>query len=316
MDRRIFMKYGCLTPGLFGVLASCGQKPEYEPLNVTTLDATKEDSGNSKIYTAEEHPEELKGKAEGHLPQAILTGDQIQVTTPHPMEEEHHISRHQIQAESGEVIADHIFNVGVDLEAKNLFRPALPEGENIFVLSTCNLHGIWKANFSIADLLNGFEDTTLYTQDSPGRWSGKEAGHLPNVSMEDISLVVSTEHGMSEEHYISKHQVLDENGTILGENVFDPTVETETPVSRFILNRPSIGTTFKVLSHCNLHGMWEVSFPLADFESAFSEPVTYTEETPGRWAGKEAGHLPNVTMEGTILVITTEHGMTEEHYVE
>lgn len=315
MDRRIFMKFGCLTPGLFGMLAACGEKPEYTPLNVTGLDATREDSDDQKLYTAEEHPEELSAKVEGHLPQVTLVENQIQVLTPHPMDEEHHISRHQLLAASGEVIADEIFVNSEATEAKSLFRPVLPAGEEISALSTCNLHGIWKASFAIADLLNGFEDATIYTSEEPGRWAGKEAGHLPNVTMEGTSLLVTTEHGMSPEHYISKHQIRDENGSILGENTFDPAVDTETPTSKFILNRPSVGTSFKALSHCNLHGMWELTLALADFEPAFHEELIYTEENPGRWAGKEAGHLPTVTTEGSILLVTTEHAMTEEHYI-
>ncbi|MFK7827336.1 MAG: desulfoferrodoxin family protein [Oligoflexales bacterium] len=312
MDRRIFMKYGCLTPGLFGMLASCGEKPEYEPLKVTTLDANREDS--ETIYTAAAHPEELTGKAGGHLPQITLVENQIQVETPHPMEEEHYIARHQIIAENGEVIADRIFKIGVDSEAKSLFRPLMPSGDTVSALSTCNLHGIWKADYSIADLLNGFEDTTIYTQESPGRWAGKEAGHLPNVSMEGSILLVTTEHAMTEEHYISKHQVIDELGTVLNEKLFNPAEDTDA-TSRFRVERPAVGSNFIVLSHCNLHGIWQKEFAFTDFNPAFIENRIYTQDDPGQWAGKEAGHIPTITRVGLDVTITTNHAIGAEHYI-
>jgi len=43
--------------------------------------------------------------------------------------------------------------------------------------------------------------------------------------------------------------------------------------------------------------------------------VVYTAEKPGKWAGKAAGHLPKIAVNGQEVTITTTHGMSEAHFI-
>lgn len=47
----------------------------------------------------------------------------------------------------------------------------------------------------------------------------------------------------------------------------------------------------------------------------FPAGVIYTGDNPGRWAGKEGGHAPKVTVEGKSVSIVTPHPMTEKHFI-
>jgi len=54
----------------------------------------------------------------------------------------------------------------------------------------------------------------FYTKEAPGRWSGKEGSHAPNIELEQTSngtsVKIVTGHGMGNfEHYIVKHILLD-----------------------------------------------------------------------------------------------------------
>ena len=52
-------------------------------------------------------------------------------------------------------------------------------------------------------------------------------------------------------------------------------------------------------------------------EAASTYPVglVYTQEAPGRWAGKEGTHAPKVTTEARTVTIVTPHPMTEKHFI-
>jgi superoxide reductase len=47
----------------------------------------------------------------------------------------------------------------------------------------------------------------------------------------------------------------------------------------------------------------------------FPVGIVYTKEAPGRWAGKENLHVPQVTLAGGGLKILTPHPMTEQHFI-
>jgi superoxide reductase len=47
----------------------------------------------------------------------------------------------------------------------------------------------------------------------------------------------------------------------------------------------------------------------------FPAGVIYTSDNPGKWAGKEGGHAPKVTVEGSKASIVTPHPMTEKHFI-
>lgn len=43
--------------------------------------------------------------------------------------------------------------------------------------------------------------------------------------------------------------------------------------------------------------------------------IVYTKENPGKWAKKVGGHIPNVTVEGNKVTISTDHGMSKKHFI-
>jgi superoxide reductase len=49
--------------------------------------------------------------------------------------------------------------------------------------------------------------------------------------------------------------------------------------------------------------------------SNFPAGLIYTQEAPGRWAGKEGAHLPKVTVEGKNIRVVTPHPMTQKHFI-
>ena len=43
--------------------------------------------------------------------------------------------------------------------------------------------------------------------------------------------------------------------------------------------------------------------------------IIYSSKDPGKWAEKVGGHEPKVSINGKIVTITTEHGMSSKHYI-
>ncbi|MBY5979659.1 desulfoferrodoxin family protein [Ferrimonas balearica] len=95
-----------------------------------------------------------------------------------------------------------------------------------------------------------------YTQDAPGRWSKKVAGHLPVIEVDKGAgkVKVITGHEMKGyEHYIVKHTLLDGNFQFIEERLFDP-MKDAAPITEFALTNYS-GPIY-ALSMCNLHDVW------------------------------------------------------------
>ena len=98
----------------------------------------------------------------------------------------------------------------------------------------------------------------FYTQDAPGRWSKKVAGHLPSVELisggEGVTVKVLTGHEMKGyEHYIVKHMLLNEHFEFIDEKMFDP-MKDKVPMSEFSLGDYS--GRLNVVSMCNKHDVW------------------------------------------------------------
>ncbi|MBL4712903.1 MAG: hypothetical protein JKX75_10500 [Gammaproteobacteria bacterium] len=105
---------------------------------------------------------------------------------------------------------------------------------------------------------SGMAGGVYYTKDAPGRWSKKVGGHLPNIevskSSAGVSIEVITSHEMlGFDHYIIKHQVLDNNFDFITERMFDP-LKDKAPISEFSLGNYS--GRIHVLSVCNKHDTW------------------------------------------------------------
>ncbi|RUM33636.1 MAG: desulfoferrodoxin [Desulfobulbus sp.] len=43
--------------------------------------------------------------------------------------------------------------------------------------------------------------------------------------------------------------------------------------------------------------------------------VVYTKKQPGQWAKKVGSHAPEVTVDGSKVMLVTRHGMSAEHYI-
>ena len=97
-----------------------------------------------------------------------------------------------------------------------------------------------------------------YTAQNTGRWQGKEATHLPNISVEKTGekavIKIITAHEMKAyAHYIVKHVLLDKNYQFVAEKMFDPTKDSLAS-SEFSLENYS-GVIY-ALSMCNKHDVW------------------------------------------------------------
>lgn len=93
----------------------------------------------------------------------------------------------------------------------------------------------------------------FYTMEAPGRWAGKEAGHVPMIERSGNMIEVTTGHEMDGyTHYIIKHILLDENLEFVAETMFDP--QTDAPISTYDIS--GMDTALYMVSLCNKHDAW------------------------------------------------------------
>ncbi|MFH0781864.1 MAG: desulfoferrodoxin family protein [Pseudomonadota bacterium] len=43
--------------------------------------------------------------------------------------------------------------------------------------------------------------------------------------------------------------------------------------------------------------------------------IIYTKDNPGKWAGKEGSHAPQVTVTGSKVDVVTKHPMSSDHFI-
>jgi superoxide reductase len=53
----------------------------------------------------------------------------------------------------------------------------------------------------------------------------------------------------------------------------------------------------------------------AEAAAAFPPGLVFTKAAPGRWAGKEGLHAPQVTVAGSTVTVVTPHPMTAPHFI-
>ncbi len=107
--------------------------------------------------------------------------------------------------------------------------------------------------FAIATSGSGaLPSNIVYTADDPGQWAKKIGGHLPKVSIQGKTVTITTDHPMMKNHYIVRHTLVSEEGTVIGGKVFQPEDE---PVSQFELPEGH-GSKFYATSFCNKHDLW------------------------------------------------------------
>jgi len=94
----------------------------------------------------------------------------------------------------------------------------------------------------------------IYTKSNPGKWSDKVGSHAPQVTIDGRKVTITTPHPMSEEHYIVRHTLILEDGTVVGGKTFYPLKDTKA-VSTYEL--PAVYKfKFYATSFCNLHDLW------------------------------------------------------------
>ena len=97
----------------------------------------------------------------------------------------------------------------------------------------------------------------IYTNKDQGRWDGKAASHVPQVTVDGNKVKLHTIHPMSEKHYIVRHTLVDKSGKVLGSKTFFPT--DIQPISNFELPAGFHGK-FYATSFCNKHDFWVKEF--------------------------------------------------------
>lgn len=110
------------------------------------------------------------------------------------------------------------------------------------------LTGVTSANATPATFTN-----VIYTSENPGKWGKKVGSHSPSITVEGSKVTVFTKHGMAEKHYIVRHTLVLEDGTVVGAKVFTP--NDKEAKSSYELPAGYKGKFFAT-SFCNLHDFW------------------------------------------------------------
>ncbi|MZR32084.1 desulfoferrodoxin family protein [Sneathiella litorea] len=113
--------------------------------------------------------------------------------------------------------------------------------------------GIAMAGGKLEPMQSRFAGSLFYTMEAPGRWAGKEAGHVPMIERSGNMIEVTTGHEMDGyTHYIVKHILLDENLDFVAETMFNP--ETDAPISTYDIS--GMTSVLYAVSLCNKHDAW------------------------------------------------------------
>ncbi len=99
----------------------------------------------------------------------------------------------------------------------------------------------------------------IYSKDDAGMWDEKVGSHAPKVEVKGNEVILTTDHGMSDRHYIVRHTLIKEGGEVIGTETFYP----EDPKAISIYELPE-GTKGKLYasSFCNKHDFWVTEFEI------------------------------------------------------
>ncbi|MDM8565504.1 desulfoferrodoxin family protein [Candidatus Halobeggiatoa sp. HSG11] len=93
----------------------------------------------------------------------------------------------------------------------------------------------------------------IYTANNPGQWEKKVKGHAPEIAIDGKTVTITTNHVMTSQHYIVRHSLVTEDGTVLGAMTFSP--KDKKAVSTYELP-DGITTKLYATSFCNKHDLW------------------------------------------------------------
>ena len=123
-------------------------------------------------------------------------------------------------------------------------------------LTACSLT---KENAAVANTASNeviLPKGIIYTRENPGKWAKKVGGHAPTVAIDGNKVTITTNHGMSEKHYIVRHTIVTPTGEVIASKTFSP--KDEDPISTFEISESD--TQLYATSFCNKHDMWVTTF--------------------------------------------------------
>jgi superoxide reductase len=132
------------------------------------------------------------------------------------------------------------------ISRRKFMNTTIATGIGIAVANTSNLQAA----------SDNYPKGIIYSADNPGMWNKKINSHAPIVKVKENKVTITTDHGMSEKHYIVRHTLVTPDGNVIGENTFSP--DDENAVSDFELpigHNKLIATSF-----CNKHDLWITEF--------------------------------------------------------
>lgn len=92
----------------------------------------------------------------------------------------------------------------------------------------------------------------IYTKDNQGKWEGKAGSHSPEVTKDGARVTIKTNHPMSSVHFIVRHTLVLEDGSVVGAKTFTP---SDVPESSYELPAGYAGKVYAT-SFCNKHDFW------------------------------------------------------------
>jgi superoxide reductase len=95
-------------------------------------------------------------------------------------------------------------------------------------------------------------ENLIFTEINGGMWQSKTRLHIPIIEVNENKVKIRTEHGQSERHYIVRHTLLLEDGTVVGASTFS---FNDAPMSDYELPAGYKGK-ISATSFCNKHDLW------------------------------------------------------------
>jgi len=92
----------------------------------------------------------------------------------------------------------------------------------------------------------------IYSEKEQGLWDGKAGSHAPVISVDGRKVSVETKHGMDPDHFIVRHTLVLQDGSLLGGKTFKP---GDTAKSEYELPEGYKGK-ISATSYCNMHDLW------------------------------------------------------------
>ncbi len=135
-DRRDFLKSSILVAGGW-VLGN----PKIAFSSVGTFP--------SGIIYSRETPGRWAKKAGSHSPIVKAEGEEVTITTKHPMFEIHYIVRHTLVSGDGKVLGEKTFFPPSDKKAVSTCQLSKRHSSKLYATSFCNLHDFWVTEFSV-----------------------------------------------------------------------------------------------------------------------------------------------------------------------